>query len=67
MNCTGACSTQCDDCHDLDHCAEGPWRYGDLLLCNDCRSKYPAQQPWRIDPETGEYIDAPWFSWPENA
>lgn len=22
-----------------------------------CRAKYPAQQPWRLDPETGEYID----------
>lgn len=59
MNCTGTCSTQCDDCHTLENCVEGPWRWGDLLLCSDCRRKYPIEQPWYIDPETGECIDSP--------
>lgn len=55
--CTNQCNSQCDGCHDLDNCTPGQWRYGDLLLCENCRNKYPTRQPWRIDPETGEYID----------
>lgn len=55
--CTGQCSSQCDNCHNLDNCTPGTQRYGDLLLCGECRTKYPARQPWTIDPETGEYID----------
>lgn len=55
--CNGQCDSQCDNCHDLDNCVPGDCMYGDLLLCKDCRSKYPSHQPWRIDPETGDYID----------
>jgi hypothetical protein len=28
-----------------------------MILCEPCRAKYPKHQPWRLDPETGEYID----------
>lgn len=55
--CDRICESQCDDCHDLDNCVPATTQYGDLILCNECRAKYPAWQPWRIDPETGEYID----------
>ncbi len=55
--CDGTCESQCDGCHDLDNCVPATRQYGDLILCETCRAKYPAQQPWRIDPETGEYID----------
>ena len=51
------CTSQCDDCHTLDHCIEATRQYGDLLLCDGCRAKYPARQPWRIDPESGEAVD----------
>ena len=56
--CQGRCRSQCDECHDIDNCVEGTERYGDLLLCQQCRGKHPKVQPWRICPETGEYIDA---------
>lgn len=56
--CRGTCNGQgCEECHDIDNCVEGTHRYGDLLLCADCRDKHPATQPWRIDPESGEYVD----------
>lgn len=55
--CDRQCQSQCDDCHDLDNCVPATRQYGDLLLCGSCRAKYPAHQPWRMDPETGEYID----------
>jgi len=57
VTCNNQCQSQCDDCHDLDNCVEATRQYGDLILCETCRAKYPAQQPWRIDPETGEHID----------
>lgn len=57
--CRGQCRNQgCEECHDIDNCVEGTVRYGDLLLCQGCRGKYPKVQPWRVCPETGEYIDA---------
>lgn len=55
--CDRACQSQCDDCHTLDNCVPADRVYGDLTLCGECRKKYPMQQPWRIDPESGEYID----------
>ena len=55
--CDGKCQSQCDGCHDLNNCVPATSQYGDLILCADCRKKYPVRQPWRIDPETGEYID----------
>lgn len=55
--CNRQCDSQCDGCHTLDNCVEATQQYGDLILCEVCRQKYPAQQPWRLDPETGEYID----------
>lgn len=55
--CDRTCESQCDGCHDLDNCVPATTQYGDLILCTACRAKYPAWQPWRIDPETGEYID----------
>lgn len=33
-------------------------RYGDMLLCPNCRDRHPKVQPWRVDPESGEYVDA---------
>lgn len=57
MQCDRKCSSQCDRCHDLDHCTPGTQQWGDLLLCDLCRQQYPIRQPWRIDPETGDYID----------
>jgi len=58
-NCDRQCDSQCDGCHDLDNCVAGDYRYGDLLLCMACRLNYPSHQPWRIDPETGDYIECP--------
>lgn len=56
--CRGQCRGQgCEECHDIDNCVPATRRYGDLLLCNDCRDHHPVMQPWRIDPETGEYVD----------
>lgn len=56
--CYGQCRNMgCEECHDIDNCVAGTERYGDLLLCSDCRAKHPKMQPWRIDPETGEYVD----------
>ena len=55
--CDRKCQSQCDGCHTLDNCVPATSQYGDLILCADCRKKYPVRQPWRIDPETGEYID----------
>ena len=55
--CDRQCNSQCDNCHTLDNCVEATRQYGDLLLCQSCREKYPVRQPWRLDPETGEYID----------
>ena len=57
MLCDRQCESQCDNCHDLDNCVAGPYLYGDLMLCMDCRAKYPSHQPWRLDPESGEAID----------
>ena len=57
--CNRRCKSQCDDCHDLDNCSPGDYLYGDLLLCMDCRLKYPSHQPWGIDPETGDYVECP--------
>lgn len=54
--CIGNCQSQCDNCHTLDNCVEATRQFGDLLLCKDCRENYPAMQPWRIDPESGEYV-----------
>lgn len=54
--CDRQCNSQCDNCHTLDNCVPGTHRYGDLLLCSDCRDKYPAKQPWKIDPESGEAV-----------
>jgi len=55
--CDATCKSQCDGCHDLNNCVPATSQYGDLILCDSCRAKYPVQQPWRIDPETGEYIN----------
>lgn len=57
--CDRKCDSQCDGCHTLDNCVAGDYQYGDLLLCINCRLNYPSHQPWRIDPETGEYIECP--------
>lgn len=57
--CDRQCDSQCDGCHTLDNCVAGDYRYGDLLLCMNCRLNYPSHQPWRIDPETGDYIECP--------
>lgn len=54
--CDGTCRSQCDDCHDMDNCVPAQTVYGDLTLCLTCRQKYPLQQPWRIDPESGEPV-----------
>ena len=43
----------CEKCHT----AEADRQYGDLLVCGTCRASFPAVQPWRICPESGEYID----------
>lgn len=56
--CRGHCTSQCDGCHDIDNCVEATRQFGDLLLCKSCRSTYPATPPWRVDPESGEYVDA---------
>lgn len=55
--CDRQCDSQCDGCHDLDNCVPATSQYGDLILCESCRATYPLQQPWRIDPETGEPIN----------
>jgi hypothetical protein len=56
--CFGQCRSQgCEECHDIDNCVEGTHRYGDLLLCADCRDHHPVRQPWLVDPESGEYVD----------
>lgn len=54
--CDRQCQSQCDNCHTLDNCVQATHQYGDLILCKDCRKKYPVAQPWRIDPESGEAI-----------
>lgn len=59
--CAGTCASQCDDCHDLTNCVGAVVIYGELTLCAECRKKYPAQQPWHIDPETGEHVAHPGF------
>lgn len=46
MICDSQCQSQCDDCHDLHNCVPADRIYGDLTLCQDCRRKYPLQQPW---------------------
>ena len=43
----------CEQCH--GHPANR--QFGDLLVCSDCRAKFPVLQPWRIDPESDKYID----------
>jgi hypothetical protein len=43
----------CEKCHTV----EAQTRFGDLLVCWTCRSGFPALQPWRICPESGEYLD----------
>lgn len=56
--CRGQCRHQgCEECHDIDNCVVATTRYGDLLLCSDCREHHPVVQPWRVDPESGEYVD----------
>lgn len=56
--CRGQCAHQgCEECHDIDNCVVATTRYGDLLLCWECRDKHPVLQPWRVDPESGEYVD----------
>ena len=32
-------------------------QFGDLLVCGTCRASFPVLQPWRICPESGEYLD----------
>jgi hypothetical protein len=57
--CRGQCNHQgCEECHDIDNCVAGTMRYGDMLLCPNCRDRHPKVQPWRVDPESGEYVDA---------
>lgn len=56
--CRGRCTSQCDECHDIDNCVEATTRYGDLLLCKACRKNHPAIQPWRVDAVSGEFVDA---------
>jgi hypothetical protein len=43
----------CERCH----VAKAETRYGDLLVCWECRETFPKFQPWRICPESGEYLD----------
>ena len=43
----------CEKCHIV----EAETRYGDLLVCGICRKSFPVLQPWRICPESGEYLD----------
>lgn len=49
----GAYVQMCEKCH--DHPASR--QFGDLLVCSDCRASFPVLQPWRVDPESGEYVD----------
>lgn len=43
----------CEKCHR----DQADRQYGDLLVCGTCRESFPAMQPWRICPESGEYLD----------
>ena len=56
--CRGRCRSQCDECHDIDNCVEGTRRYGDMVLCEGCRSHHPVIPPWQVDPVSGEFVDA---------
>ena len=44
---------QCEKCHR----AHADRQFGDLLVCGTCRASFPVLQPWRICPESGEYLD----------
>ena len=46
-------SDPCEKCHRN----EADRQYGDLLVCGTCRAEFPVLQPWRICPESGEYLD----------
>ena len=43
----------CEKCHR----EQADRQYGDLLVCGTCRASLPALQPWRVCPESGEYLD----------
>jgi len=43
----------CEKCHTV----EAETRFGDLLVCGTCRASFPVLQPWRVCPESGEYLD----------